>query len=104
MLELDSQPVVTVIQKHQMMTSQNRTNLVNLYIMSQCFRTLRVQIVCQYAATFLSRRYSKRSNTSKGIRYDLIWLEEIDHTLVLGVKAGVPVDFGEIELKAAVAL
>ena len=72
--------------------------------MPQRFRTLGVQIIRQYTATFLSRRNSKRSDTSKGIRYDLIWLEEVDHALVLGVKASVPVDFGEIELKAAVAL
>jgi hypothetical protein len=61
-----------------------------------------IQVVRKNSAAFPGSGHGEWSYASEDICYEIGWGELVDEALVLGVKAGVPVDLGKIKGIAAV--
>jgi hypothetical protein len=78
------------------------THLVILYINSEIFVTLGIQIIGQYCTAFFGRGQRKRAHTSKHVCYQFIGPEHIHKTRVFRVQPRIPIHLGKIKFETTV--
>lgn len=67
-------------------------------------RTLRVQVICEDSTAFLGSRNGKWADASEHVGNNILRLEQLYQTIVLGVQSRIPVNFGKVESKPTVRL
>jgi len=71
-------------------------------IFREILRTIWIEIIRKYSAALFGSWDCERTYTSKHIRNDLFWLEQMNQPIMLCMQPRVPVNLCEVKSKATV--
>jgi hypothetical protein len=76
--------------------------MIILRVLPHKFYAIRIQVITEYGAPLLRRRYDERAYARKDIRHYIRGTKLLNEAIVFGVQARVPVDLGEIKSELTV--